>query len=96
MEKVTQSNAASAEESASASEELSAQAENLKDLITKLRRLVGGEDLSTTLQQKSHRSNSHQDGPSGFSVHSKPKTRFPMPGDQALKSSGEDREFRNF
>lgn len=96
MEKVTQSNAASAEESASASEELSAQAETLKDLIAKLRRLVGGEGITTSFQQKSHRSNSHQDGPSGFSVHSKPKTRIPMPGDQTLKSSAEDREFRNF
>ena len=42
MDKVSQSNSASAEESASAAEELDAQAETLKDLVAKLRLLVGG------------------------------------------------------
>ncbi len=42
MDKVTQSNAASAEESASASEELNAQAENLRDFVGSLQALVGG------------------------------------------------------
>jgi methyl-accepting chemotaxis protein len=42
MDKVTQSNAASAEESASASEELNAQAENLRDFVASLQALVGG------------------------------------------------------
>ena len=42
MEKVTQSNAASAEESASASEELSVQAEEMKRLVEALLNLVGG------------------------------------------------------
>ena len=42
MEKVTQSNAASAEESASASEELSVQAEEMKRLVRDLLVLVGG------------------------------------------------------
>ena len=42
MDKVTQSNAASAEESASAAEELDAQAETMKDLVGQLRQLVGG------------------------------------------------------
>ena len=42
MDQVTQSNSASAEESASAAEELDAQAESLKDLVAKLRQLVGG------------------------------------------------------
>ena len=42
MDKVTQSNAASAEESASASEELNSQAETLKDAVGELCLLVGG------------------------------------------------------
>jgi len=43
MDKVTQSNAANAEESASASEELNAQAESLKDAVAQLLQLVGGQ-----------------------------------------------------
>jgi methyl-accepting chemotaxis protein len=42
MDQVTQSNSASAEESASAAEELDAQASSLKDMVGKLRQLVGG------------------------------------------------------
>jgi methyl-accepting chemotaxis protein len=96
VEKVTQRNAASAEESASASEELSAQAETLKDLIAKLRKLVGGENLSASLPQSFHRSNPFQERPPHFSAENKPKTRFPMPGDQPVKSGSADGEFRNF
>jgi len=44
MDKVTQSNAASAEESASAAEELNAQALTLKGVVADLQRLVGGRD----------------------------------------------------
>ncbi|MBN2247496.1 MAG: hypothetical protein JW733_02220 [Coriobacteriia bacterium] len=42
MDRVTQGNAANAEESASASEELSAQARELYDMVGALRRIVGG------------------------------------------------------
>ncbi len=42
MDRVTQSNAASAEQSASASEEMSAQAEALQNIARELRTLVGG------------------------------------------------------
>jgi methyl-accepting chemotaxis protein len=42
MDKVTQSNAAGAEESASAAEELNAQAAALKEAVTELSQLVGG------------------------------------------------------
>lgn len=42
LDKLTQSNAASAEESASASEELSSQASTVKDSIHQLQRMVGG------------------------------------------------------
>lgn len=46
MDKVTQSNAANAEESASASEELNAQAQTLKDAVADLQNLVGGSSAS--------------------------------------------------
>ena len=42
MDKVTQANAANAEESASASEELNAQADSLKDALADLLRMVDG------------------------------------------------------
>jgi len=42
MDKVTQQNAANAEESASASQELSAQAEQMKDIVSELVKLVQG------------------------------------------------------
>ena len=42
MDKVTQQNAANAEESASASEELSAQAEQMNQIVTELTAMVGG------------------------------------------------------
>lgn len=42
MDKVTQANAASAEESAAAAEELNTQAENMKHSVTELQQLVGG------------------------------------------------------
>jgi methyl-accepting chemotaxis protein len=42
MDKVTQQNAANAEESASASEELSAQAESMNEIVNELASLVGG------------------------------------------------------
>jgi len=47
MDKVTQSNAAAAEESASASEELTAQAATLRELVAELQKLVSGSSQTT-------------------------------------------------
>jgi methyl-accepting chemotaxis protein len=47
MDKVTQSNAANAEESAAAAEELNAQAETMKQSVAELLRLVGGNSQTT-------------------------------------------------
>ncbi|MCC6239422.1 MAG: MCP four helix bundle domain-containing protein [Phycisphaerales bacterium] len=55
MDKVTQSNAANAEESASASEELAAQAEQMSGMVNELVALVGG-TAKTTGQSQRHRS----------------------------------------
>jgi hemerythrin-like metal-binding protein len=46
MDKVTQSNAASAEESAASAQELSAQAQTMKEAVGELVRLVGGTNLT--------------------------------------------------
>jgi methyl-accepting chemotaxis protein len=48
MDKVVQANAASAEENASAGEELNAQAENMKDFVGQLVALVGGAAVNDT------------------------------------------------
>jgi methyl-accepting chemotaxis protein len=53
MDKVTQSNAANAEESASASEELSAQAEQMNGVVEELAAMVGGTASSTGSSKKS-------------------------------------------
>ncbi len=50
MDKVTQQNAANAEESASASEELSAQAEQMNSIVQELVNLVGGNNKSEVCQ----------------------------------------------
>ncbi|MBN1508101.1 MAG: hypothetical protein JW955_14715, partial [Sedimentisphaerales bacterium] len=52
MDKVTQQNAANAEESASASEELSAQAESMHDIVAGLVSLVGGASQHKTAAAK--------------------------------------------
>jgi methyl-accepting chemotaxis protein len=51
MDKVTQQNAANAEESASASEELSAQAEQMNNIVQELVNLVGGSGANTAKKQ---------------------------------------------
>jgi len=48
MDRVTQANAASAEESASASEELSAQANELREMVRRLQRIVDGRSAPAT------------------------------------------------
>jgi methyl-accepting chemotaxis protein len=48
MDKITQANAANAEETASSSEQLTAQAEDLRTATESLARLVGGSSLATT------------------------------------------------
>jgi methyl-accepting chemotaxis protein len=84
MDKVTQSNAASAEESAAAAEQLNAQAESMKGLVAELLRLVGGSDdrgnLQTSVGQRvsqsratvkrehAHRNSENQNGRNGSHI----------------------------
>ena len=53
MDKVTQSNAAGAEECASAAEELNAQATELQSAVGDLQRLVGGSAATTSVETRS-------------------------------------------
>ncbi|HYG21265.1 MAG TPA: methyl-accepting chemotaxis protein [Verrucomicrobiae bacterium] len=62
MDKVTQSNAATAEESASAAEELNAQAQSLKEAVVELLGLVGGRAKVAASGTK-HRSPAHGTAP---------------------------------
>jgi methyl-accepting chemotaxis protein len=112
MDQVTQSNSASAEESASAAEELDAQAGSLKDMVGRLRQLVGGVSAAPVSMP------SHAPGPM-ISSHvavfsSQPAARsrarpqaqktltagqrraIPMPGDTSAPSQGDDDNFKNF
>jgi methyl-accepting chemotaxis protein len=92
LDKVSQSNSASAEESASAAEELDAQAETLKDQVTKLRQLVGGDSSAAGT-------------PAASSPRLLPKMipttagtgrrAIPMPGDP-VSTEADDDNFRNF
>ncbi len=61
MDKVTQSNAASAEESAAAAEELNAQAETMKQSVSELQQLVGGQHQGAMTQPKAARVDARND-----------------------------------
>lgn len=59
MENVTQENAATAEQSAASSEELSSQALALQDVVRRLLRLINGRDVETEHYRQSNRQNTH-------------------------------------
>ena len=110
MDKVTQSNAASAEESASAAEELDAQAASLKDMVGKLRQLVGG--ANTVSAAPPSPSVAHASHVTVFSNQPAPRPRprpqphksigagqrkaIPMPGDARPAADDDDENFKNF
>ena len=94
LDKVSQSNSASAEESASAAEELDAQAETLKDQVTKLRQLVGGDSSGA---DSAPATSSRRLLPKMIPAPSGTGRRFiPMPGDPAPAAEADDDNFRNF
>jgi methyl-accepting chemotaxis protein len=75
MEKVTQSSAATAEESAAASEELNAQAETSMSVVRSLAALVGGVAESGAAQPARRRGSKKSQG-----------SVFPMPQARATES----------
>jgi len=76
MDKVTQSNAASAEESAAAAEELNAQANTMKESVTELLQLVGGNQQKIEVRTVATPSNGRQNQ---FASHA-PKRSTSMNG----------------
>jgi methyl-accepting chemotaxis protein len=91
LDKISQSNSASAEESASAAEELDAQAQTLKDQVAKLRQLVGGNSATV----------SPPEVPAPRLLPKMPpaiarRRAIPMPGDSAAMAEADDDNFRNF
>jgi methyl-accepting chemotaxis protein len=112
MDQVTQSNSASAEESASAAEELDAQAASLKDMVGRLRQLVGGASTAvvpTPSRAPSPVISSHV---AVFSSQSAARSRprpqvqktlntgqrkaIPMPGDTSAAVEADDDNFKSF
>ena len=93
MDKVSQSNSASAEESASAAEELDAQAETLKDLVAKLRLLVGGKSDTVSPTPVSSARLLTKTTPA---ITSTGRRAIPMPEDHVAKADSDDGNFRNF
>ena len=91
MDKVSQSNSASAEESASAAEELDAQAETLKDLVAKLRLLVDGKAATLSPAPVSSQRLLPKITPAITA-----RRTIPMPGDPLVKDGSDDSNFRNF
>eukprot|EP00831_Metopus_contortus_P014895 TRINITY_DN16179_c0_g1_i2.p1 TRINITY_DN16179_c0_g1~~TRINITY_DN16179_c0_g1_i2.p1 ORF type:complete len:215 (+),score=19.11 TRINITY_DN16179_c0_g1_i2:160-804(+) len=81
MDKVTQTNAANAEESASASEEMSAQAEQMRSIVAELSKLVTGTyELKSThsssrRMKKTHSSQVHHVGGHGYTSKAPAKIR---------------------
>jgi methyl-accepting chemotaxis protein len=76
MDKVTQQNAANAEESASASEELSAQAASMKEIVSELVVLVGGSQANRTAEDRIPTGKTHGHGALHSIAASKPSGSF--------------------
>jgi methyl-accepting chemotaxis protein len=93
LDKVSQSNSASAEESASAAEELDAQAETLKDQVVKLRQLIGGESVAVSRTPVSSARLLPKLPPA---LTSASRRAIPMPGDPVAMVESDDDNFRNF
>ncbi|MCL4788683.1 MAG: hypothetical protein KJ070_18135 [Verrucomicrobia bacterium] len=109
MDQVTQSNSASAEESASAAEELDAQAASLKDMVGKLRELVGGASTVSAVAPSPAPPRASQIAVFTSQPAARPRPRpqpqktlgtgqrkaIPMPGD-ANPAEDDDANFKNF
>jgi methyl-accepting chemotaxis protein len=107
LDKVTQTNATSAEEGAGAAEELNIQADSLKMLVNRLQELVGSGAETSRGGVSTRQSHFKESDPAKESVlRSRAASRgapsgkgIPMPGDQAhSKGSGgtDDSSFQNF
>jgi methyl-accepting chemotaxis protein len=91
MDKVTQSNASNAEETAAAAEELNAQSASLKDTVSELRRLVDGAGQPTRQPAPVRASRPIVSPSPARSVVSPPRPALAL-----ATAAADDGEFRNF
>jgi methyl-accepting chemotaxis protein len=99
MDKVTQSNAANAEESAAAAEELNAQAGVMKQSVAELLKLVGGESHAPRPAEvkKTHNHSRHVIAPSSMpSKRSQSQPAVPALATTVRGSIPMDGDFRDF
>ncbi len=107
MDKVSQSNASNAEESAGAAEQVDTQGEVLNELVGRLRQLVGGDSISDspaepTVQNSLLRpevvyyAQQRSGKPVGRLSHAKTQIGISQPKELPYGDSGDDRDFRNF
>ncbi len=88
MDKVTQSNAANAEESASASEELSSQAEALRNVVQELVALVGGRSEAENQPTRQVKKNQGAKAKMSFSKSNKAAQMIPLDDDDRAMNAG--------
>jgi methyl-accepting chemotaxis protein len=96
MDQVTQSNAANAEESASASEQLSAQAAELQGMVVQLEVLVTGRERSDNSSPSYRASSTERSTPQASrrsSEKAQPQLNQPNQGERAKKSEKDLTEF---
>ncbi len=89
MDKITQSNAAAAEESASASEELAAQAQQMTGVVKDLMALVGSEQTSHTAAAPKPRTPKASMKIAQSTAKPKPREGIPMDDDAPLNNAGD-------
>jgi methyl-accepting chemotaxis protein len=98
MDKVTQSNAASAEESAAAAQELNAQAETMKTSVAELLRLVGNA-VASEIKPVAKPFKSGTNGKlhtNGHASHQAAPVAAVVPGTHRRKAIPLDDDFKNF
>jgi methyl-accepting chemotaxis protein len=89
MDKITQSNAAAAEESASASEELAAQAQQMTGVVKDLMALVGSEQTSHTAAAPKPRSAKPSMRIAPAATKPKPREGIPMDEDAKINNASD-------
>jgi methyl-accepting chemotaxis protein len=95
MDKVTQSNAAAAEESASAAEELAGQAQELTNMVNELMAMVTGKDQTdqSTTTRRPSRAVAQATAPKAAPKAVKPKASQVLPLDDSASSKDDFSEF---
>ena len=95
VDQITQSNAANAQQSASAGQELSAQAEGLNNMVAELRVLVGGHDVDVTPGRLTFRPDTTAEGDAQHQVETCGAAIGQSQPEQ-IAATGDDRKLPSF